>query len=108
MKIYHYNIQKEIFEDVEIRKEDVKEYGIECISTYTKKGNFKSFIKRCYVRLVDGTLILNIPKHQIKYLKAELKGFKSNKNTVSVFKKTRYGYSERKGTDWTYRRNDNG
>ena len=82
----------------------VKEFGIVVRNEYKRNGDFKKFLKTGYIRLINGEVINRIGDLSfIGELKLQFKGnLTSKKEEYCQFKKTKYGYSERKAIGWTY------
>lgn len=87
-------------EEIEVNENDIVNFRITNRKEYTKKGDFKRFVKWYYVQVADK--LYTIGEYQFKTLKEILKGkYKATKSTETEWK----NYTEKKATDWTYRIN---
>lgn len=87
------------YEETEINESSIREFTLTNSRTWTRKGTFKTWFKRYYIRLNNGELFY-ISESSFKALKEHLKGkYTSKKYTQIEYKGV---YQESKATDWTY------
>ena len=85
---------------------DIKEFGIRQQREKRKDFSFKKFSPTSYIILKSGACYNKLAPSIFKTLKEIFEDkCEVSKETVEEYKKTRYGYAERKAVEWTFKVN---